>query len=202
MLTVPSNNYHTGQVVAIWSKPPKEDIIFRPKLKSDVVTDSGGANYAAQIGSQTQAEVKARLEEVAEGKLDAGFTRAINFKYTNTRTYEASHLPLVRDIDASLQSASSIEREYLQEITRRRFFGIFPPKVQTDVLTGVLVADLEVSIDKTSDYGAELSTTELLDLLGTDFRRSGSSNNKVVGKNIVIGYRADPHIMKTIKKKL
>jgi hypothetical protein len=202
MLTVPSNNYNTGQIVAIWNKPPKEDIIFRPKLSDDVVTSSGGADFAAQIDSATQAEVKARLEQVAEGKLDAGFTKAINFKYTNTRILEAAHLPLIRDINTSLQSVSAIEREYLKDITRPRFFGILPPKVHTDVLTGILIADLEVSIDKTSNYGADVSTTELLDLLGADFRRSGSSSHAVVGKDIVIGYRADPNIMRTIKTKL
>lgn len=199
MFTIPSTNYEAGYLVAIWSDPPKEDIIFRPSVQSDVLIESKSVNLSQQATSATKAEIEAKLEKVAEGKLEAGFTKALKFQYTNTRVVDAEHTKLYRDLINSLR-ASPDEQEFIKKLTQRRFFGIMPPRAQLDVLTGILIADVEFEIDRGNSAGANVSTKELIDLLGADFQQAGGSNSKVVGKNVVIGYRADPHMVSILKE--
>lgn len=201
MLTIPSSNYKAGYVVAISTNPPKEDIIFRPALKNDVIIKSTSISIATASTSTAKAEINAKLEQVAEGKLDAGFTKALTFKYVNTRVIDAEHTKLFRDLKNSLEKSSPEERELIRSLTKRRF-GIFPPKAKLDVLTGILIADVVFEIDKTTDAGANISTTQLIDLLGADFEVDGASSSKVIGKNVVIGYRANQDIVNILKNKL
>ena len=199
MFTIPSTNYEAGYLVAIWSDPPKEDIIFRPSLQEDVLIESKSVNLSQQATSATKAEIEAKLEQVAEGKLEAGFTKALKFQYTNTRVVDAEHSKLYRDLINSLQ-ASPEEKDFIKKLTQRRFFGIMPPRAQLDVLTGILIADVEFEIDRGHGVGVNVSTNELIDLLGADFQKAGDSNSKVVGKNVVIGYRADPNMVSILKE--
>lgn len=201
MFTLPSSNYKAGFLVAIWSKPPKEDIIFRPALGGDVLMSSRSVDLSQEVTSATKAEIQAKLERAAQGQLEAGFSEAINFRYTNTRVIDAEHTKLYRDLTQGLD-ASPKEKDYVRKLTKRRFFGVVPARAQLDVLTGVLIADVEFEIDRSTDIGAELSTTELIDLLGADFQRDVDSNSTIVGRNVVIGYRADPHMVAIIKQEL
>lgn len=187
MFHVPSGNYKAGQVFAIYSKPKKINIIHNTTLLSGDYLESRSADFSAEEVKSLDLYIKGVIQKELDARLGVKASNYINIKYTNTMVVDAVHTKVFSRIKADLDSDPSA-KAYIKSLVTKK-------AVKLDVATSILTADVKVTIKDDVEAGLDLDVPKLLDILEAGFGPSLDSDRSVVGKQLAIGFHADPHII-------
>ncbi len=68
-------------------------------------------------------------------------------------------------------------------------------------MTGLLVSDVVATIDRSTSAGANITTDQLINLLGGDFEHNSNSSDSVVGVELVVGFQSSKGLLKQVQKR-
>jgi hypothetical protein len=187
MFYLPSGNYKSGQVFAIYTKPKKIDIIHNTQLQDGDYLASKSADFTAEETKKLDLYIKGVIQNELDAKLGVKASNYINVKYTNTKVVDAVHTKVFSRIKADMDSDPGAKAFIKSLVTKK--------EVKLDVATSILTADIELTIKDDIEAGLDLSVPKLLDTLEVGFGPSLDSDRSVVGKQLAIGFHADPHII-------
>lgn len=196
MYTVPSTDHSVGEVLRI--EADREIVLDRPPVDERNVSKSTTLASEGILVAASQGELEGRLAGVVQGGADGSRTKAIQFSYTNTRVVNILESRLKDDLERYFRERPQDLKDYLSA-SKRRFFGLLAPKEDIQVVTGVLISDVAATIDRSTSAGANLSTDQVINLLGGSFTHDSSSSNRVVGKNLVIGFQSTDGLLRRLR---
>lgn len=187
MFYMPSGNFKAGQIFAVYTKPKKIDIIHNTQLEDGDYLASKSADFTAEETKKLDLYIKGIIKNELDAKLGAKASKYINVKYTNTKIVDAVHTKVFSRIKADMDSDPS-GKAFIKSLVTKK-------EVKLDVATSILTADIELTIREDVEVGLDLSVPRLLDTLEVGFGPSVDSDRSIVGKQLAIGFHADPHII-------
>ena len=187
MFFLPSNNYKVGQIIAIYTKPKKIDIIHNTKLEEGDFLPSKSANFTSEETSKLTAHIEASVKDQVDAAFGLNASRYISVRYLNTRVVDLVHTNAYSRIKNAIAADPDVQ-EYLTKLK-------YEKGVKLDVASSILTADIEVTINDGVEAGVDISAPKLLDKLDIGFGPDVTRANTIVGKQLAIGYHADPNLV-------
>lgn len=199
MFTVPSSNYSLGEIIRIEPNPPREIVVDTPPIDDSNIRQSPGMAMVGSLASVTTGKLQGKLSGVAEGDAGGVTAKIVNFSYQNTKVIDIAEARLRDDLNAYFLNKPDDLKRYLA-VSKRRLFGLLPPEEDLQVVTGLLVSDVVATIDRSTSAGANLTTNQLIDLLGGNFKHDSNSSDRVVGTALVVGFQSSSRLLRQVNK--
>lgn len=194
MLTMPSNNYEVGDLIAVYTDPPKEDVIFSTEVDASAIRRSAGPDLGSISNFSASGELEGRLEKSLEASVGGSAVRIrdVVFENTEVRTAEVSGLSQTIIDQVSADPGKRDDILYRTQSVCS-FFGMFcRPRTRLDVMTETLSADVTYSLESSTSADAEAAAQRLAASVEGEVEVESSLQRTVTAKGLVIGYRADP----------
>lgn len=206
LFNMPSNNYRIGSVI----DGRKQTTILQQKFEDEdqiVSRSPGPGRVVEKIRTAYEASIDAKVKAALSANGSVSGSDSVNVHLQNVMLWSIPQQSLVSKLTETVGGWSNNDKEYFSKATRRRFFGILPPRLETVTISDLLIADFNV--EKTSTHtagaGGQFTASEIA-ILKDQFAVEGNGkisrkrDGSFEGTNMCFGFKGDPRIFSEIMK--
>ena len=195
-----SNNYSTGQIVELYTKPNKVDITYTPKFEStnrlgmNTLLKSPGWNIKSSNTDNVKAEIEADIKNVATAEGSYSSDTEIEISFTDTETQTISKRDIYGVISQDIYDDTMLKDLILKYKSHKN-------RIKFSVVTSVLKAKVSFRLKNSSGQTINVSSADLSKInakLNLNFSRQASSDIFITGDKLVVGIHTDPIMMDVI----
>lgn len=206
LFNMPSNNYRIGSVIDV----KKQSTILQQKFEDEdpiVSRSPGPARVVEKIRTAYEASIDAKVKAALSANGSVSGSDSVSVHLQNVMLWSIPQQSLVSKLTETVGGWSNNDKEYFSKATRRRFFGILPPRLETVTISDLLIADFNVEKTSTdaASGGGKFTPSEMK-ILRDQFAGEGSGkttskkDGSFEGKNMCFGFKGDPRIFSEIMK--
>ncbi len=190
-LPFPSSNYAIGQVVEIRSSPVKVEITFDPAIPADQVAIPEGWNISTETLNSISAKTSLQMSKIISENSNQIGTEKILVTLSDIKTRMVPKYTLYKYLQEGLKKNPELNtmiKNYIDSGTK------------FNVITQITSAKISFTIIGTSGTGATIDADLLKKInsrMNTNFVQ-GDDKKTYISGSLIIGFIADPKMMKTL----
>jgi len=191
-LPFPSNNYSTGQIVEIYTKPSKVEITHESSINWDQISTSKGWNISSYQTKEIQSSLTAEISNILKGEYSFATTKNVLVEFTNTKTTSIPKNVIFEEVSKSIQNNPNLKKQILLYMNSGTHFDVITQTLSANI-SFHLIDSLKTTVEINSEIIEEINSK-----FDIDFKKNNSNNTVISGSNLVIGIHTDPKLINLI----